>query len=625
MAEPRGTVVGKLIYLITGDESALKTSFEKSRKELKQFGQEMDRIGSRLTTTLTLPIAAAGIAALKFATQLESSQETTQAFTRTMDNLKSASASLVASFLPAIRGILDWVSRAAKSIQGWDEGMKRLVVTLAAVAAAAGPVMKAFGTLSMLITTNPYVALAAAIGTVVVALGGWIAETNRAKRESSDLAAQLKTTTTLIDEQAIALNAERKARAEMLIRQLVPTVIARKQELDQVQALLKAEEERSGAVRNLETAIGRSATTQRKLTAEEIRLRKSYEEASVELKNQQTIYEEADRLEREALQRKKELAETTTDVVIATKEYVEALEELPFLLREQLEFERRLAEQQAKNAEKRIEFAFIQMDDTQQQILRINQEKDAFIQAGIARVDAEQWAQGEIKKLRERAAEEERDRQIQTANTILGSVSSLISAIGGIYSAISSARSAEIDEEYERRRIAIEKNIEDEDQRRVALAELDEEITEKRKKAEREAAKTAKAFAIFDVLLSTAMAIINAFTIKPVALAPWMAALAAATGAAQLAAVAAQPLPSAAEGADFYTHGEQLLKVGDNPGGIEHVQVTPVSSPNVNGPDEVLVRQPLVLQVGTEPIYRGMLEATRRGIALVADRAVVAG
>ncbi len=40
----------------------------------------------------------------------------------------------------------------------------------------------------------------------------------------------------------------------------------------------------------------------------------------------------------------------------------------------------------------------------------------------------------------------------------------------------------------------------------------------------------------------------------------------------------------AATGANFITSGPQLLMVGENPGGREHVQVTPLSSPNIHGP-----------------------------------------
>jgi hypothetical protein len=61
---------------------------------------------------------------------------------------------------------------------------------------------------------------------------------------------------------------------------------------------------------------------------------------------------------------------------------------------------------------------------------------------------------------------------------------------------------------------------------------------------------------------------------------------AAVAGSAALAAsvASAQAMAFAAEGADFTTSGPQLLLVGENPGGRERVQVTPESSPNINGP-----------------------------------------
>ena len=57
------------------------------------------------------------------------------------------------------------------------------------------------------------------------------------------------------------------------------------------------------------------------------------------------------------------------------------------------------------------------------------------------------------------------------------------------------------------------------------------------------------------------------------------AAAAITSGLANVASI-----EKAATGADFMTNGPQLLMVGDNPGGKEHVQVTPLGSPNVNGP-----------------------------------------
>tara|TARA_Y100001938_G_scaffold33092_1_gene45418 strand:- start:12441 stop:15545 length:3105 start_codon:yes stop_codon:yes gene_type:complete len=55
-------------------------------------------------------------------------------------------------------------------------------------------------------------------------------------------------------------------------------------------------------------------------------------------------------------------------------------------------------------------------------------------------------------------------------------------------------------------------------------------------------------------------------------------------GAVQMAQVKQQKPPAFATGGDFVTQGPQMIMVGDNPGGRERVQVTPLSSPNINGP-----------------------------------------
>ena len=45
-----------------------------------------------------------------------------------------------------------------------------------------------------------------------------------------------------------------------------------------------------------------------------------------------------------------------------------------------------------------------------------------------------------------------------------------------------------------------------------------------------------------------------------------------------------QKMPAFAKGGDFVTSGPQPILVGDNPGGRERVQITPISSPNIAGP-----------------------------------------
>lgn len=65
------SVVGKLTYLITGDTTALRSSLTKSQRTIKSLGKDIQQFGTRLTRNLTLPLAAAGVASLKFAADIE--------------------------------------------------------------------------------------------------------------------------------------------------------------------------------------------------------------------------------------------------------------------------------------------------------------------------------------------------------------------------------------------------------------------------------------------------------------------------------------------------------------------------------------------------------------------------
>lgn len=71
-------------------------------------------------------------------------------------------------------------------------------------------------------------------------------------------------------------------------------------------------------------------------------------------------------------------------------------------------------------------------------------------------------------------------------------------------------------------------------------------------------------------------------------------------------------------GADFVTQGPQMLMVGDNPGGRERVQVTPIGSPNVNGPSGGNVNITFTGNVMTQSFIEdeaipAIKEAVRRG------------
>ena len=100
--------------------------------------------------------------------------------------------------------------------------------------------------------------------------------------------------------------------------------------------------------------------------------------------------------------------------------------------------------------------------------------------------------------------------------------------------------------------------------------------------------QAAKGSALVTKRLAQGEAIINTYAAANVALKsgppPWNFIAMAATIAAGLANVANIEQQQFARGGDFVTQGPQSIMVGDNPGGRERVQVTPLSSPNFEGP-----------------------------------------
>jgi len=76
----------------------------------------------------------------------------------------------------------------------------------------------------------------------------------------------------------------------------------------------------------------------------------------------------------------------------------------------------------------------------------------------------------------------------------------------------------------------------------------------------------------------------------------------------QAGLIAGQKQPAFATGGSFITSGPQSIMVGDNPGGRERVDVTPLSSPNIDGPQGSEVTVNIMGNViGTEEFVRDNL------------------
>ena len=116
------------------------------------------------------------------------------------------------------------------------------------------------------------------------------------------------------------------------------------------------------------------------------------------------------------------------------------------------------------------------------------------------------------------------------------------------------------------------------------MQQLEKAARKKTLKDRQKAFKQMQAVSISEILMNTGVAMLRAYKDYDAASATVISGMLAALGAAQIARVAAQEGPKFARGGDFVTSGPQTITVGDNPGGRERVQVTPLSSPNLNGP-----------------------------------------
>ena len=112
------------------------------------------------------------------------------------------------------------------------------------------------------------------------------------------------------------------------------------------------------------------------------------------------------------------------------------------------------------------------------------------------------------------------------------------------FSQMETNRTIAIDNEYRARLNAINATMQDEEQRQQAIMALEAEYQIKRTEARRAGAKEQKAVSLMEAVIHTARAVTEALPNIPLSI------IVAALGAAQIAAIAAQPIPLA-EGATF--------------------------------------------------------------------------
>jgi hypothetical protein len=286
-----------------------------------------------------------------------------------------------------------------------------------------------------------------------------------------------------------------------------------------------------------------------------------------------------------------------------------------------------------------------QMTQTQQAIIAISEQKYEYIEAGVDRVTAEEWAQGEIDQIRQDAHDKELQRQRDLVTQVTSITSSMLNSLQGLFNQYYTNQLTKLDQNhtnqltkldqwYEAQKDALETKYGDTEEYYDALENLDEEYydtledldedyDDKKKQLDYDKAVREKAFALFDVAIKTAQAIVG-FLVDPGGTAGIALAIAAGVlGGIQAALIAAEPLPQLAAGGIVNPRpGGTDVTVGE--GGQPEV-ISPLDKLGdmLNLPDDDTGDIHLVVNLDSKPFLDKVFPATRNRTVLIDGGAVV--
>lgn len=223
------------------------------------------------------------------------------------------------------------------------------------------------------------------------------------------------------------------------------------------------------------------------------------------------------------------------------------------------------------------------------------------------------------------------ENAVQTAQLVLSSLSQMNDA----FNQIEEAELQGFKDGQEQRKKALEKRLQAGEISQAEYAKqteaIDEEVERKEKETAREQAKRDKALGIFNAVISTAGAIIGFLANPGFPLGIPLSVMAGITGAAQIAAIAAQPLPAFEHGGTIdgtsYTGDNVLIRANSGEGVTTGKQANNLLQEIANNPArggfdyelmaEAMSAQPAPVVVYTEMEQFGQKVATYDEIARV--------
>lgn len=172
--------------------------------------------------------------------------------------------------------------------------------------------------------------------------------------------------------------------------------------------------------------------------------------------------------------------------------------------------------------------------------------------------------QANLEAIREEANEKERQEMANKITEYAGMASQVVNSLQGTFSAYYNYQFGMMDREKAKKAADIKANIKDEAAQKAALEKLDEEYAEKKKKLQRQQAEQQKVLSLMQAIISTAQAVAMALTAGPIA-GPILAGIVGAMGAAQIALIAATPIPEMAKGGIIQgSPSGQIIRAGES-------------------------------------------------------------
>lgn len=454
------------------------------------------------------------------------------------------------SIIPALKDMGEKVATVAKWFNNLDDGLKKNILSLVGIAAVAGPVLiimskmigaisgvasavkimqSAFIAFSAVASANPLGLAIAGVVALGVAIGTVVALFKTAKKLKEEKANNKN----IVDERAELekLNREWRDRLTWLEKQVNPTAVM-VEEMASLREGIKGINEELGHIAGVPVAgssSGKSSSDleEKKLRAIEAEKRKQEEIAKINAEYAERHWQAQLRTDEERYQHEKELE----------------------LIR-------------VKEAGGDVALAAEVLDAEHQNKLR---------EAADREIKIKQETADETVKIQKKSMQDVLD----IIDNYIGMVGNIGSGIAGIFQQSTSNKQMALDNQQQAERDAIENSLISEREKRKAIEALDKKQDKEQRDMRRKSAAESKRISIFESIMATASAVVNALGSAMPPLNFIYAGIVGAIGAAKTALISAQPLPLAAGGIVKRRSGGIMAQIAE---GSEDEAVIPLKT-----------------------------------------------